>query len=151
MSSSISLEYLNNRIGPGNIGFTNEGGMFIYLINNTGSNSIKGSVVKTSPNINDAFILAPANSDQPIGIVYDDNIPNGSLCKVIVSGKTYALLKNGESSTRGYWCGVSDVPGRMYQQSDPPSTTEHSREIGHSLETKPGGTNVLSLVVLHFN
>ena len=31
------------------------------------------------------------------------------------------------------------------------STTEHNREIGHSLESKTSGTNVLALVQLHFN
>lgn len=69
----------------------------------------------------------------------------------LVYGKAEVLLKNGLASNRGYWCGVSDVAGRMYQSSSVPSTTDHNREIGHSLESKTSGTNVLSLVQLHFN
>ena len=92
-----------------------------------------------------------ANTQDPIGVILESGISNGSPVKVVVYGKAEVLLKNGLASNRGYWCGVSDVAGRMYQSSSVPSTTDHNREIGHSLESKTSGTNVLSLVQLHFN
>ena len=82
---------------------------------------------------------------------YENGVANNSLVKVVVYGKAQVLLKNGESASNGYWCGVSDIAGRMYQGSSAPSTTEHNRELGHSLEVKTSGTNVLSLMQIHFN
>jgi len=60
-------------------------------------------------------------------------------------------LKDTLASTRGYWCGVSDTAGRMYQAASVPSTTEHNREIGHSIESVVAGTNVLATIQMHFN
>lgn len=150
MSNSVSLEYLNSRIGSGTNGFTPEGGLYVTFINNTGT-SVKGTVVIASNTIYNGVDIAPANSTMPIGVIYENGISNGQPVKVVICGKAQVLLKNGESSNNGYWCGVSDVPGRMYQQSSVPDTVSHNREIGHSLETKTGGTNVLSLVQIHFN
>ena len=48
MSSSVSLEYLQSVMGNGNIGFTSDGGMFIYLINVTGLLSVRGTIVSAS-------------------------------------------------------------------------------------------------------
>jgi hypothetical protein len=150
MSNSISLEYLNSRIGNSNNGFTPEGGIYETFINNTGT-SVKGTIVIASTTINNGVDIAPSNTQMPLGVIYENGISNGSLIKVITYGKAEVLLKNGENSSKGYWCGVSDVSGRMYQQNSPPGTTDHSREIGHSLESKTGGTNVLSLIQIHFN
>lgn len=151
MSSSVSLEYLNSRIGGNDIGFTADGGMYITLINATGSPSVKGTIVATSNTTDNAARLAPANAIYPIGAIVDSGVPVGRLMKVAIAGKAYVLLKNGEEAKHGHWCGVSDVAGRVYQRTDPPSTTDHSREVGHSLESKASGTNVLCLVNLHFN
>lgn len=131
-------------------GFTVDGGIYETFINNTGV-SVKGTIVVASTNLSNAVDIAPANSSMPIGVIYEDDIANGSPVKVVVYGKAQVLLKNGEASTNGYWCGVSDVPGRMYQLSSVPSTAEHNREIGHSIESKVTETDVLSYIQLHFN
>ena len=152
MSSSVSLEYLNTVLPSGtNIGFTSENGMFVLYQNQTGSVSVKGTIVSASSVANNAVSISPANSDMPIGVIYDNGIANGQLVKVVIAGNAEVLLKNGQASTRGFWCGCSDNAGKMYQQAGVPSTSEHSREIGHSLEAKTSGTNVLALISLHFN
>ena len=151
MSSSVSLEYLNTVIGGGgNIGFTADGGLFITLINNTGT-SVKGTIVSACTTSDNCAMTAPANSIMPIGVIVENGVLNGSPVKVAISGKAYVLMKNGQSATRGFWVGCSDNAGRAYMIVDPPSTSLHSSEIGHSLETKASGTNVLALIDLHFN
>lgn len=150
MSSSISLEYFSNQFPNTQTGFTQEGGIYATYINNTGT-SVKGTIVIASTSVNNGVDIAPANTSMPIGVIYESGVANGQPVKVIICGKAEVLLKNGLSATRGYWCGVSDVAGRMYQQTDPPSTVDHNREIGHSLKTTSSGANVLSLVQIHFN
>lgn len=149
MSGVVSIELFNDKLGTGNIGFTKEGGIYQTFINNTGL-SVKGTIVVASTSVNNAVDIAPANSEMFIGVIYETGISNGDPVKVVVYGKAEVLLKNTVASTRGFWCGVSDVAGRMYQQSTVPAS-DHNREIGHSLESKTSGTNVLSLVQIHTN
>lgn len=150
MSGMVSYDLFTNRIGIGSNGFTLEGGTYETFINNTGT-SIRGTIVVASTTINNAVDIAPVSSNMPIGVIYEDGIANGSPVKVVVYGKAQVLLKDGEVANNGYWCGVSDVAGRMYQLSTAPITTEYNQEIGHSLEANNSGTNVLSLIQIHFN
>lgn len=150
MCGMMSYELFTTKFGNISNGFTPEGGIYETFINNTGT-SIKGTIVVASITVDNAVDIAPANSNMPIGVIYEDGITNGSFVKVIVYGKAQVLLKDGEVSTNGYWCGVSDVDGRMYQLSTVPSTTEYNREIGHSLESNISDVNVLSLIQMHFN
>lgn len=150
MSGVVSYDLLTEKFGIGNIGFTPEGGMYELFINNTGV-SVKGTIVIASTSIDNAVDIAPANSNFPIGVIYETGINNGAFVKVVVYGKAEVLLKNGESSTNGYWCGVSNVDGRMYQLSSLLLDLDHNKEIGHSLQSKSDGTNVLSLIQMHFN
>ena len=148
MSSAISLEYLETilPVTSSGTGISAEGGLYITLINDTGSASVKGSVVRASTSIDNGFILAPAGSDEPLGVVLESGIANGSPTKVVVSGKAYCLIQDGLSATRGYWVGISNtVAGRVDFLVDPPST------VGHCVESVTSGTNKLALCVLHFN
>ena len=132
-----------------------EGGMMVRMTNRTGAKSVKGSVVSTSTTKDNSFRLTPANAVVPVGIVYEDGIPNGEECFVVVSGIADILLKNGTTATRGYWVGMSDADGRAYTAfhtgTTPPEQAIHNLEIGHCMETKAAGTNVLARCVLHFN
>lgn len=153
MSSNVSLEYFNDKIGgagSGGSGFTAEGGFYITLINDTGANSIKGTIIEASTTDN-ACIVSATNSSSAMGIIYEDGVSNGNFVKVVVSGKAEVLLEDGLDSTAGYWCGVSNVAGRMFQLPAPTTAAEHNREIGHSLQSVANGTNKLSFVNLHFN
>lgn len=151
MSGAVSYELFTEKTGGSSSGFTAEGGIFETFVNNTGV-SVKGTIVVASTTVDHAVDIAPADSQMPIGAIYESGIANGSLIKVVVSGKAEVLLKNDTASATGFWCGASDTAGRMYQASAPPGTVEeNNRQIGHSLSTGSGGTDVLSMVELHFH
>jgi len=150
MSGVVSYDLLNGRIGSGTNGFTTEGGLFETFVNNTGT-SVKGTIVVASTTVANGVDIAPISSTMPIGVIYENGVANGSPVKVVVYGKAQVLLENGLASTLGYWGGVSNaVAGRMFQDVTPP-TAFHSQEIGHSLQAQTSGTNVLSLMQIHFN
>ena len=128
MSGVVSYELFTSRLGGATAGFTTEGGFYQTLINKTGATSVKGTLVMASTALDNAVMTALANTQMPIGAIYESGIADGSLVKVVVNGKAQVLLKDGESSTRGYWCGVSDTAGRMYQDSSAPSTQEHNKK-----------------------
>lgn len=150
MSSIVSLDYYTRQLGTTNSGITEDGGFYQTFINNTGSASVKGTIV-TASSTDNAVIIAPANSVSPIGIIYDNGIANGSSVKVVTYGRAQVLLLDGSSSTAGYWCGVSSTAGRFYNLPSPPNDSSHSREVGHSLQTVSSGTNKLVYVQIHFN
>jgi len=129
---------------------TPEGGLGIYIINKTGANSVKGSIVESHDSIDDSVKLSAVNSVNPIGVVYSDGIPDGSKMLVIIAGIADVLLKNTISVEPNDWCGCSDVAGRAYAQISPPAAAEHDREVGHFVENKTGGTNVLAKAIIHF-
>jgi hypothetical protein len=136
----------------GDSGFTPDGGVYETYTNRTGASSVKGTLVVSSTNFDSAVEAAPAGSDMPIGVIYESGVANSLPVKVVVGGRAQVLLVDAAASTRGYWCGVSTATaGRMAQSATVPATTDHFREIGHSMETKTGGTNVLAWVNLHFN
>ncbi len=151
MTGLLSYDLFIKKTSAGNIWFTPEGGLYQTFLNDTGTNSIKGTIVCASPLTDNAVSLAPASSILPLGVIYEDGVKQGGTVKVVVYGKAQVLLKDGNAAVRGYWCGVSDVPGRMYQLLVPADATEHFRQIGYSLESKSAGFNQLSLVQLNFN
>jgi hypothetical protein len=150
MSGVVSYDLFSSRF-PSSNGFTSDGGMYQVFTNATGVNSVLGTIVVASTAINNGVSIAPADSPMPIGIIAENGVVNGAPVKVVTYGKAYVLLKDGLSSTAGYWCGVSDTAGRMYQAVTDPITTDHNREIGHSLSTTGSGTDVLALTQIHFN
>jgi len=125
------------------------GGWCIRLTNKSGSNQIKGTIVRADTGDDDAFDIAPGDSDEPLGVLAQD-IPDNSTGWVIVSGIAEVLLKDSTASTHGNWVGVSDTAGRAYSATEPPAVPAHDREIGHCLSSEGAGTNVLCKVVLHF-
>ena len=131
------------------------GGYAIRVINGTGADSVKGSVVAGSTAEDNTVRLCPANAVVPFGVMLEDGIPDGELCWVVVTGIADVLLKDTASATRGYWVGMSDVDGRAYTAfhtgTTPPEQATHNLEIGHCSETKAAGTDVLVKCILHFN
>jgi len=134
------------------IKLTPEGGYAILLTNKTGANSIKGTVVYADPAVDSAFEVNPINGDMPFGVVYVSGIIDGSECWVVVSGIAEVLLVNTVASTRSYVAYSSgSVAGRIDIAATVPAATTHFREIGHTMESKTGGTDVLIKCLLHFN
>lgn len=151
MNALVSYELLTAWFGSPANGITPEGGLYGTYINNTGADSVKGTIVQISTDKDNAVEIATADSAVPIGVIYEDGAANGSPVKVVVYGKAQVLLNNNMDSYRGYWCGISDTPGRMIQSTAGPETlVELKRQIGHSLESKSGGTDILALVQLNF-
>jgi hypothetical protein len=135
------------------IKFNFDGGLMIKLINKTGSASVKGSVVACSTGTDNAFHLQNNEFDS-IGAVYESGIADGQLCWVVISGIADVLWKNDTAATRGRVALAADTDGRAIDVAVPtanPVVAEHFKEIGHVLETKSAGTNVLVKCVLHFN
>jgi hypothetical protein len=141
-------------LGSSNVVMTAEGGIAIRLINNTGAASVKGTLVKASNVIDNAFIVTAANEFEAIGAVYQNGVANGLPCLVVVGGIAEVLLENNLAAGRGNWARTSIVaPGRANCNivANPGFAAQHFAEIGHCLETKVAGTNVLCKIAMHFN
>jgi len=142
-------------VAGANIFLTPEGGVATYMTNKTGAASVKGSVVSASTAVDNAFILQ-ANEYDAIGIVYEDGIADGSLCRVVFAGVAEVLFLDGVAPVRGYWVYCDATNGRANNLAAPPGGTitaidNHFKEIGHCRESKSAGTNVLAKSVVHFN
>lgn len=153
-SSSGTQEFIATAYDAEMVKFTSDGGLAIKLMNKTGSNTIKGSVV-TAGSLNNSFILQ-SSEYEAIGTVLESGIADGLPCWVVVSGIGYVLLEDGTASTVGNGVKASAVDGRATALIIPTNlgaqtTAEHFKEIGHSLEAKIAGTSVLCKIVLHFN
>lgn len=128
----------------------------IPLINKTGSVTVKGSLVSASTTTDLAFQLQ-ANQFDTIGVVSESGIADGQLAYIIIQGIADILLENNTSSTRGNFIFSSTVDGRANASLSVPdggtiqSINEHFKEIGHCIESKSAGTNVLCKAIIHFN
>ena len=139
------------------IKFTPEGGIAYRMTNKTGAASIKGTVVSAASTTNNAFV-AQSNEFDSIGVVYEDGIADGALCWVVKNGTAEVLLEDSTASTAGNWVigAVTNGRANASQPTPTPNTTlnehtTHFKEIGHCLETKLAGVNVLAKINLHFN
>lgn len=134
--------------------FTPEGGLAVQYTNKTGAASVKGTVVSASASVANA-VIKQANTYDSIGVIYEDGVADGSPVWVVVAGCAQVLYKDSTASTMGNICLADAVDGRASDTANPgsglPGTDLHFSEIGHVLETKTGGTNVLVYVNLHFN
>ncbi|MCU0641818.1 MAG: hypothetical protein MUC35_07060, partial [Candidatus Margulisbacteria bacterium] len=154
VETDIRLSGAASAISGPNFKITPEGGYAIRLKNFTGATSVKGTLAAISNEVSGemGFLATPAESDRPIGAVYDSGVANGEYCWVVVAGIADVLLKNSTATAAGYFMMTSDAAGRALPKADgPQNVAEHNREIGHCLETKSAGTNVLAKIVMHFN
>jgi len=145
--------YVSDQIETTKIHITPQGGFAVKLMNQTGATLKHGTAVSASPS-HDESIVPQASEYDCVGAVYMD-IPDGGYGWVVTTGIAEFLLKDSTSSTRGYWAKAADTDGRIVVTTAPSgigalTTAEHFREIGHCLETKSAGTDVLVKVLLHF-
>lgn len=137
-----------------NIRLTSTGGLAVKLTNRTGASTVKGTLVHCSLTYDNAFDIAPADSYDCVGVVLNSGNANGAASYIVIAGITEVLLKDGTSSTRGNWVKASDTAGRADASGavpSPPTADAHFKEIGHCLESKTSGTDVLCKIMLHFN
>lgn len=136
------------------IRLTPEGGLAVRYLNGTGVVSVKGTVVTPSV-ADDMTVVSQDNTYDAIGVIYESGIAAGLPVWVVVSGKAHVLYKDGTASTCGNLAIADAVDGRASDIANLggglPAADTHFKEIGHVLETKGGGTNVLVYVNLHFN
>lgn len=139
-----------------NFKITPEGGYAIKLINRTGAVSVKGYAVTASSAYDNACSNIVVNVPNPIGVVYESGVADGSPMWVVVSGIAEAYFAN--TPTRGYLArgfltgDAGYVSGQILSEAIPTSpfaTDKHFYELGHILETK--GAPGLAKMVLHFN
>lgn len=136
---------------------TAEGGFAIAMVNKTGAPSVKGMVV-TPGGANFGFVATGVSAYSAIGCVYNEGIPDGDTCLVVISGICDVLLEDATASTAGYWVKTSDIAGGRADAtlaSPPgggiPELTEHSRELGHCLESVSAGVDKIARITLHLN
>lgn len=148
----MTVTHVTNE-GEPKIKYTVEGGLAIRLINKTSVASVKGQLVCPSAGTDSAFDTCGTSDTEPIGVVYESGIADGSLCWIVVLGIAEVLLKDTTGSTRANWVMTSDTGGRAdaTAASPPGADPSHFQEVGHALETKSSGTDVLCKVKVHFN
>jgi hypothetical protein len=144
--------------GAAKVTLTPEGGIAIALTNKTGSASVKGELVEASTGTDNAFEQMSADSNHPIGAVYEAGVADGSECWVVIYGRCQVLLEDGTAATRGYWVRTSENDaGRCDATNSGPAggtigaLEAHMCEIGHCLESQGSGTDVLCYIMMHFN
>jgi hypothetical protein len=138
------------------IPISSEGGYLTQMINKTGAPSVKGTIVSASTAHANSFMLQ-ANEYDAIGAVYEDGIADGDLCSVVTHGIADLLLEDTTAAVLGAWVKCSSTDGRADASQLAPSgggfvnATEHFKEIGHCLEAKNAGSDVLARCLIHFN
>ena len=142
----------------GLVGITPEGGFAVKLINDTAAASVKGTIVDLSTTVTNGFDINDADGPQPIGVVYENGIADGSYCWVVVYGKCQVLLEDTTASTVGYWvrtsitqAGRADITNAAPPGGGIPELDRHMNECGHCLETKAAGIDVLAYIIFHSN
>ena len=139
------------RFAPGGL-ITQEGGFASRFYNGTGVVIPHGTAVALSAATANG-VVPQASEYDCIGIVYGAIAAN-AWGWVVTAGIAEALLKDGTSATLGYWAKASATDGRVEVTTAPSglgalSTAEHFKEVGHCMETKSSGTNVLVKIVVH--
>ena len=151
---ALSVSSYSGVIGFGVDTVTGERGIVQKMKNTTGATSVKGSVIAQSTTADNAFVLE-ANEFDTIGVVAESGVAHNADCWIWVNGSVAQVLwKNDTTATRGYVALAADTDGRAINVEVPtvnPAVAEHFKEIGHVLESKDAGTNVLVFVNLHFN
>jgi hypothetical protein len=135
-------------------GFTPDGGFCVRVTNRTGAASVKGTLVEADTANDNSVIVAAVDSLECFGVMYENDVADGSECWVVIGGRTPVLLEDNTSSTAGNWVETSGTTaGRAdaTAASPPGAAAAHFQEIGHCIEAKTADTDVLAMCIVHFN
>lgn len=126
------------------------------MVNKTGGASVKGTVVDSHDTIENAVKKIVVNVPDPIGVIYDDGVPDGSLVRVVISGIAEVLFIGSVTIghlARGFITGDDGyVSGQLLSEAVPTSpfaSDKHFYECGHTISARTGAG--LAKVMLHFN
>lgn len=133
-NSPSSKLHVDGDITLGETGGATENAVLIYLINGTGSSSVKGDIVIVSAN-NSFGLTTMLGHTSAVGIVYEDGVPDGGYCKVAIAGVAEVNTSNG--SVVGHHCITSTEEGEALTT---PIPTNPGASIGVFLETTTSGT-----------
>lgn len=126
------------------------GGYMVQLVNKTGAPSVKGELLSIHASVENAVQKCPADTDSPVGVFYSSGIADGSLAWVVIGGIADVMLVNNTVVNPSYHLYAGSVTGRVGASSSV-NTVRHWGEVGHSLQAKAAGTNVLVRAILHWN
>ncbi len=158
--NSFLLRFMGNAVPWWNtlsafMKFTSEGGLAVRVLNDTGAPSIKGYIVEASSNVDNAIQYTSGDDIDPLGIIYDDNIPDGQLVWIVVTGIAevfYAMPVTRATFSRVPTIVEALPDGQAVNEAlpiPPFATDKHFQEIGHPLESRVGAG--LAKTFLHFN
>lgn len=140
---------VNNKVG-----MTAIGGIAIKLTNETGSNTIKGQLVKADTVTNDAVVITSAGDVECFGVFFESGIVDGAEAWVVVAGIADVALDDNVEAVRGDWISTGVLAGYAATANSPAAAPTHFEEIGHCIESVDAGgegTHILARCVLHFN
>lgn len=134
---------------------TPEGGVVTFVINKTGAPSIKGYIVEPSLTTDFGVKYTEPGDSDPLGIVYDSDVPDGGQMRIVVAGIADVYYRG--NVTRGTFSRVATTVeagngGQAVNEAlpTPPfATDKHFQEIGHPIESRVGAG--LAKTILHFN
>lgn len=136
--------------------FTADGGIARKMVNKTGAASVKGTVVETGATVANSFALVGVGDPDPVGVVYEDGVADGSECYVVFTGAAKVFYVGATSLhdfARVCVAGdTDDEAGKAISEAAPVSpfaTDKHFQEIGHVIEAI--GSAGLALTMIHFN
>lgn len=135
---------------------TPEGGIAVWMINDTGAASVKGTMVRNSA-VEKGVSKIAVDIPNVIGAIYDDDVPDGDEVRVVVSGLAECLFTGNASAgqfARGYLGadGGGYIAGYGLAEAFPTApfaSDKHFYEFGHIMSSHVGAG--LALVNLHFN
>ena len=141
-------------LGNSQVKLTTDGGEASRMINKTGANSVKGTIVEIGP-IDKSVKLANIDDIDPCGIMFDDGVPDGGWIWVVTGGKAKVLYSTsvslGTISRVPIAADESATNGLAINEAlpvPPFATDKHFREIGHPEEAI--GTPGLASTMIHF-
>lgn len=152
VTSGIRTNLLKmNEVEFGKIKIDNEG-IYVNMMNRTGSQSVAGTIVQVSSGYNEAVELS--NGYMPVGVIAQNNIPDGSPVWVQVAGYCDVLLEDNTGAARGNIIAASlSTPGRCkaYAIPTPPTGSNielHWLRVGVAVGTVSGGIGVKVKILL---
>lgn len=127
--------------------FTAEGGFAVKLVNKTGAESVKGTIVSLSTGTDNAFALSAVDSSGCVGVVYESGKADAAECWVVVKGIAETLFTN--NVTHGQYARVpiagdtDEVAGKAVGAAIPANTFNtdaYLARFGFVLESKNAGS-----------
>ena len=114
---------------------------------------VKGSLLAVSSSADRKYIKQASEYDT-CAIAYEASDADGYIWAWTTGAVCQMLVKDSTAITRGYVAISADTDGRMDNIDlstigGNPAITTHFKEVGHVLESKSAGTNVLVLIHFH--